>query len=68
MDYDAIDRVFGSSMAEKFFAVEDVESNLACDLAIFATAIDGMDPETRDAVLGALMSRLDAVLDARLAS
>lgn len=68
MDYDAIERVFGSAMTEKFGEVEERESDGFSLLAVFATAIDGMDPATRDAVLGALTSRLDAVLDARLAS
>ncbi len=68
MDYDAIDRVFGSTMVAKFSEVQDRESDEFAIFAVFAMAIEGMDAETRGAVLGALMSRLDAVLDARLTS
>ena len=68
MDYDAIGRVFGEALAEKVYDVVERESDGASTLAVFAMAIDGMDPAERDAVLGALTSRLDAVLTERLAA
>lgn len=68
MDYDAIGRVFGETLAEKVYEMEERESDGASVLAAFAMAIDGMDPAERDAVLGALTSRLDAVLSERLAA
>lgn len=67
MDYDAIGRVFGETLAEKVYDVVERESDGAATLAVFAVAIEGMEPDTRDAVLGALTSRLDAVLTERLA-
>lgn len=67
MDYDAIGRVFGGDLAEKFYEASERESDLAFDLCVFAVAIEGMEPDTRDAVLGALTSRLDAVLTEKLA-